>query len=60
MIRYQHIVRNFGNAYGAFVDLRELETVIKAHLFAYSLMAPIFEDGLGSVLAAHGGRDQPQ
>jgi hypothetical protein len=60
LIRYQHIVRNFGNAYGAFVDLRELETVIKAHLFAYSLMAPIFEDGLGSVLAAHGGRDQPQ
>lgn len=49
-IEYNHIVIGFGNAYWQFYDLDELETVVRAHLFFYSLIAPIIEtvlqDGL--------------
>ena len=45
-IGYQHIVPGFGNAYWTFHDLEELEAMIKAHLYFYSLMAPIINDGL--------------
>jgi hypothetical protein len=49
-IRYQQIVPGFSSAYGKFLGLRELETMIKAHLYLYSLMAPIVENGLKQVL----------
>jgi hypothetical protein len=54
LIRYQHIVPGFGHAYWKFFDLTELETMIKAHLYFYNLMAPIIENGLKKVL---GGGD---
>jgi hypothetical protein len=50
LIRYAGIVPGFFNGYWQFFDLDELETVIKAHLYLYSLMAPIIEDGLHKVL----------
>jgi hypothetical protein len=42
-IRHYMIVPGFFNAYGKFFKLEELETMIKAHLCLYSLMAPIIE-----------------
>jgi len=45
-IGYQHVVPGFGNAYWKFQDLNELETVIRAHLYLYSLMAPIITEGI--------------
>jgi hypothetical protein len=50
LLRYHHIIRGFGNAYGAFTDLDELETLIKAHLYHYRLMAPIIETGIEKIL----------
>jgi hypothetical protein len=49
-IRYAGIIPGFFNGYWEFVDLAELETAIKAHLYFYSLMAPIIEEGLQRVL----------
>jgi hypothetical protein len=43
-IRYASVVPGFLNAYRKFLDLDELETEIKAHLYLYSLMAPVLEE----------------
>lgn len=50
LIRYHHIVPGFGNAYWRFFDLDQLETAIKAHIFFYSLIAPVIEGGVQKVL----------
>jgi hypothetical protein len=49
-VRYQHIIPGFGSTYWKFFDLDQLETMIKAHLCFYSLMAPIIEGGLNKIL----------
>jgi len=49
-IRYPHLIPGFCTAYWKFFGLDELETMIKAHLCLYSLMAPILEPGLQGVL----------
>jgi len=49
-IRHTHAVPGFFNAYRSFDDLDELETLIKAHLSLYGLMAPIVEKGLEKIL----------
>jgi hypothetical protein len=55
-IRYHQIVPGFSNAYGKFSKLEELETMIKAHLCLYGLMAPIIEGGAKrTLLGGHGG-----
>ncbi len=46
IIRHDHIVPGFFNAYGQFGNLDELETIIKAHLRLFELMAPTIEAGL--------------
>jgi hypothetical protein len=51
-IRYSIAVPGFFSGYWKFFDLDELETAIKAHLFLYSLMAPIIESGIKKVLMA--------
>jgi hypothetical protein len=51
ILRYQHVIRGFGNAYGTFTDLNELETLVKAHLCIYRLMAPILESGIEKIIA---------
>jgi hypothetical protein len=51
-IRHAGIVPGFGNGYWIFFDLDQLETVIKAHLYLYSLIAPIIESGIEKVLGA--------
>jgi len=56
-IRHHDIVPGFGNAYWKFFDLNELETIIKAHLHLYGLMAPIIEAGIRKVL---GGSTEAQ
>jgi hypothetical protein len=45
-IRYQGIIPGFYNAYLTYLNLDELETIIKAHLCLYGLMAPILEKAL--------------
>lgn len=50
IIRYDRVVPGFFNGYGQFSSLEELETVIKAHLRLYGLMAPIIEGGIREVL----------
>jgi len=50
-IRHARAVPGFFNAYRPFDDLDELETLIKAHLSLYGLMAPIVEKGLRKILA---------
>jgi hypothetical protein len=45
-IRYANVVPGFFGAYRTFHGLDELETMIKAHLCLYGLMAPIIEGGL--------------
>ena len=52
LIRYAGVVPGFFNGYWNFFDLEELETVIKAHLYLYGLMAPIIEDGIRNGLSA--------
>lgn len=54
-LRYASVVPGFFNAYRTFYSLKELETVIKAHLCLYSLMAPIVQRGLENVLGAGHG-----
>jgi hypothetical protein len=49
-IRYAGIVPGFFNGYWKFVDLAQLETIIKAHLYLYGLIAPIIEGGICKVL----------
>lgn len=49
-IRYADVVPGFFNAYRTFHRLAQLETVIKAHLCLYHLMAPIIEGTLKGVL----------
>ncbi|HXQ40472.1 MAG TPA: hypothetical protein VN821_04330, partial [Candidatus Udaeobacter sp.] len=49
-IRYAVVVPGFFNAYRTFRSSDELETMIKAHLCLYRLMAPIIERGLARVL----------
>jgi hypothetical protein len=44
-IRHHRIIPGFFSAYGKFFKLEELETMIKAHLCLYSLMAPFIEEG---------------
>jgi len=45
-IDVRHIVPGFGNAYWKFYGLDELETIIKANLCLYGLMAPMIEAAL--------------
>jgi hypothetical protein len=45
-IRYAGVVPGFFGAYMTYHGLDELETMIKAHLCLYGLMAPIIEGGL--------------
>ncbi len=49
-IRYAGVVPGFSNGYWKFFSLDELETAIKAHLYLYSMMAPIIEGGIMRVL----------
>jgi hypothetical protein len=49
-IRYAGVVPGFFNAYRTFHTLDQLETMIKAHLCLYHLMAPIIEGALKRVL----------
>ena len=51
-IRYVQVLPGFFNGYWIFFNLDELETVIKAHLYLYGLMASIVEDGIRKGLAA--------
>jgi hypothetical protein len=51
LIRHSRIVPGFFGAYGKFSDLGGLETMIKAHLFLYGLMAPTIERALMRHLA---------
>ncbi len=53
-LRYVSAVPGFFNAYRTFYNPGELETLIKAHLCLYGLVAPIIEGGLEQVLG--GGR----
>jgi hypothetical protein len=49
-IRFSRVVPGFFHAYWTFHNLAELETLIKAHLFLYRLMAPIIEGGMKKIL----------
>lgn len=49
-IRYERIIYGFSTAYWRFRNLDELETVIKAHLCFYSLIAQTIESACQSVL----------
>jgi hypothetical protein len=49
-MRLDRVVPGFTNAYRKFRNLQELETIIKAHLFLYGLMAPIIEGGMKKIL----------
>lgn len=49
-IRYADVVPGFFDAYRTFHRLAQLETMIKAHLCLYRLMAPIIEGTLKGVL----------
>ena len=49
-IRYARIIYGFSTAYWTFRNLDELETVIKAHLCLYSLIAQTIESACQSVL----------
>jgi hypothetical protein len=51
-IRYSGVIPGFYNAYMTFFGLDELETIIKAHLCLYGLMAPVIEKSLKAVLCA--------
>jgi hypothetical protein len=51
-IRYAVVVPGFLSGYWTFFSLDDLETAIRAHLYLYSLMAPIIEGGITKVLAA--------
>jgi hypothetical protein len=48
--RYKLIIPSFGTAYWKFSDLKQLETIIKAHLCFYKLIAPILEPGIVQAL----------
>lgn len=50
IIRYDIIVPGFYTGYWRFFDLDELETVIRAHLHFYGLIAPTIEDRIKKVL----------
>lgn len=54
IIRYDRAVPGFFNGYAQFFSLEELETIIKAHLCLYGLMAPIIEGGIHEVLGKEG------
>jgi hypothetical protein len=56
-IRYHQIVPGFTGAYGKFFKLDELETMIKAHLCLYRLMAPIIEEGAKKALTKGRGAE---
>jgi len=49
-IRYAGVVPGFYNGYRTFIGLDELETMIKAHLCFFSLMAPVIESAVHKVL----------
>jgi hypothetical protein len=51
-IRYSAVVPGFFNAYRTFHSPQELEVLIKAHLFLYGMMAPVFERAMKEVLGA--------
>jgi hypothetical protein len=46
IIRFQHIIPGFLEAYRNFVNLNQLEAIVRAHVFLYSLMRKVIEDGL--------------
>jgi hypothetical protein len=50
--RYSEVAPGFWAAYRNFSGFDELETIIKAHLCLYGLMATLVEDGLKKVLNA--------
>jgi hypothetical protein len=50
VIRYRYLILGFGNAYWKFSDLNQLETIIKAHLRLYALLAPGIESGIARAL----------
>ena len=45
-IRYASIIPGFFNAYRNFYSLEGLETMIKAHVFLYELLAPVLEEAV--------------
>jgi hypothetical protein len=49
-LRYTAVVSGFFNAYRTFRGADELETMIKAHLSLYGLMAPSIESGIAKAL----------
>jgi hypothetical protein len=48
--RYATAVSGFFNGYWKFFSLNDLERAIRAHLYLYSLLAPIIEGGIAKVL----------
>ena len=50
-VAYEHTVLGFRTGYWEYTDLAELETVIKAHLGLYALMASAVEEALRAGLA---------
>jgi hypothetical protein len=51
-IRYLGLIPGLYSGYRQFLNLDELETLIKAHLYFYTLISPIIEDGIRRGLEA--------
>jgi hypothetical protein len=50
IIRFQNIIPGFLRSYWEFFDFDQLEVIIKAHLYLYSLVSPMIESGLHKTL----------
>jgi hypothetical protein len=50
LIRYRSAVPGYFSGYSEFFNLDQLERAIGAHLYLYSLMAPIIERGIKKIL----------
>jgi hypothetical protein len=49
-IQYSNVVPGFANGYWIFSNLDELETIVKAHVYLYTLMSSVVETGIKTVL----------